>query len=61
MSVRLVDKILGDRVPDFFTPSERDMGIDLVQSLISGDASLLADEEKYLAEVRVLLDWRVLR
>lgn len=49
--MRLVDKILGDRVPEFFTTPERDMGIDLVQSLISGDASLLADDHKYLAEI----------
>lgn len=51
MSVRLVDKILSDRAPDFFTPPERDLGIDLVQSLINGDASLLGDGDKYLAEI----------
>lgn len=53
MSVRLVETILGYRVPDFFAPLEREVGIDLVQSLISGDTSLLADNYKYLAEVRV--------
>lgn len=51
MSVRIVDRILGERVPDFFSPLEKDMGIDLVQCLISGDASRLPNELKYLAEV----------
>lgn len=51
MSVKLVDQILGERVPDFFAADEREKGIDLVQSLIAGDHSLLSSEDKFLAEV----------
>lgn len=55
MSVKLVDIILSERAPTFFSAAERDMGIELVQSLISGDSSLLSHDDKYLAEVSIIL------
>lgn len=60
MSILLVKNILGDRVPKFFSAPERLPGIYLVQSLINGDASLLSNENKYLAEVISTPDYIIL-
>ena len=51
MSVQLAEKILSERDPDFFEEPERDLGIDLVKSLILGDSSRLTNDLKYLAEI----------